>query len=464
MRATFVPLIERGKAAGKAVSRFVTGANANVAIMFALMTPLLLGGLGVGAETTLWYVNQRNMQNASDAAALAAATDASSNYANVADAVAAQYGYTNGANGATVAVSNTVSCPSGGSNCYSVNISFKQPLYLLPAFGFQGNTTVNSSPAQSLQAAAIAQPGTVTHNYCLLTLSTTGTSLRTNGAPKANLAGCNVMSNSGADCNGHDLSADFGDAAGTNNGCGVSETSNVPTVTDPYASLASNIPANPCASYPQEGSGKKGSPSTNATWSGTGTSPTSSAGGIVSTTVSGGNTTIIVCGDLQLTGDTVINTAGNTTIVIENGQLDTGSYKLSTANGSTANIVFSGTSGSYTHAPTGGGTLDIQAPTSGAWSGVAVYQDPSLTTGVDISAAGNSPTWDISGLVYLPNSNVTFSGAVGKSDNGAACFVLVTYTLLINGTANILNDMGQCAQAGLGMPSNQIPGRGKLVG
>ena len=53
-------------------------------------------------------------------------------------------------------------------------------------------------------------------------------------------------------------------------------------------------------------------------------------------------------------------------------------------------IIFSGTSGTYTHAPTGGGTLNIQAPTSGNWSGVALYQDPSLTTGVDISAAGNS--------------------------------------------------------------------------
>jgi hypothetical protein len=48
---------------------------------------------------------------------------------------------------------------------------------------------------------------------------------------------------------------------------------------------------------------------------------------------------------------------------------------------------------------TGNGTLDIAAPTSGAWSGIAVYQDPALTTNVNISYAGNNPTWNITGLI-----------------------------------------------------------------
>jgi hypothetical protein len=126
-------------------------------------------------------------------------------------------------------------------------------------------------------------------------------------------------------------------------------------------------------------------------------------------------------------------------------------------------VVFSGdNSGGYTHAPTGGGTLDIQAPKTGPLSGVALYQDPSLTSGVDIAAAGNSPTWDITGLVYLPHANVTFSGAVNKSANGDSCFALVVADITINGTASILAH-GACAAAGLNMPLNQIPGRGQLV-
>ena len=153
----------------------------------------------------------------------------------------------------------------------------------------------------------------------------------------------------------------------------------------------------------------------------------------------------------------------NTVLVIENGQLDTNGYTLTTSSGSGLTVVFSGTSsGSYTHAPTGGGTLDIAAPTTGNWKGVAIYQDPSLTSGVDISAAGNSPTWDITGLVYLPHASVTFSGAVNKASNGHSCFAMVVDNVTVNGTGSILEN-GECAAAGLTMPTGDLPGRGQLV-
>jgi hypothetical protein len=57
---------------------------------------------------------------------------------------------------------------------------------------------------------------------------------------------------------------------------------------------------------------------------------------------------------------------------------------------------------------------------------------------------------------------VTFSGAVNKSSNGASCFVMVADNVTINGTGSILAH-GGCAQAGLTMPSSQVPGRGRLV-
>ena len=60
------------------------------------------------------------------------------------------------------------------------------------------------------------------------------------------------------------------------------------------------------------------------------------------------------------------NAPSNAVLVIENGQLDTNGYSITTSSGSGLTVVFSGTnSGSYTHAPTGGGTLDISSPTSG---------------------------------------------------------------------------------------------------
>src|SRR4030095_10488539 len=101
----------------------------------------------------------------------------------------------------------------------------------------------------------------------------------------------------------------------------------------------------------------------------------------------------------------------------------------------------------------------IQAQATVCGKGVAIYQDPALTSGVNISAAGNSPTWNVTGLAYLPHASVTFSGAVNKSSHGTCGFAMVVDNLTINGTANILAQ-GECAAAGLTMPTGQMPSRG----
>jgi hypothetical protein len=262
------------------------------------------------------------------------------------------------------------------------------------------------------------------------------------------------MSNTSAECNGHSLNADNGDAHKTDDGCGIIENSNVAVVADPYKYLASDIPANPCTTsqYSWEPAKKKDPPlSASNIWG---------PGGVTVTGLSDPPTIAnhgIICGDLQLTADVLNLTTASpgSILIIENGQLDTNGHTLSTASGSALTIIFSGTAGAYTHAPTGGGTLNFNAPTSGTWSGVAIYQDPALTTGVDVSAAGNSPTWDITGLVYLPHANVTFSGAVNKSSNGKSCFALVVDNITINGTADIL-PKGECVAAGLNLPRGTV--------
>src|SRR5262249_32664272 len=131
-----------------------------------------------------------------------------------------------------------------------------------------------------------------------------------------------------------------------------------------------------------------------------------------------GNNTWVVCGDQQLGADVTVNTPSGAVLIVENGQLDLNGNTLRTASGSGLTLVFSGTNGvSPNNFPTdtsggGRGVLDIAAPTSGSWSGMAIYEDPNLTTGVSLSAAGNAPTWDISGLIYMPHSSVTLSGAI----------------------------------------------------
>jgi Flp pilus assembly protein TadG len=451
-----------------------------VAIMMGLLLPVLIGGLGLGFEVSNWYLRTRAMQNAADAAAIAAASNNSTNYDVEAKAVTAQYGFVDGSNNVVVTASNTAPCPVQANvnpPCYSVTISSVVPLYLSQVIGFLGDTTVGGGRAKSLTSSAVADNSEIQQPICLLALDQTGTALRTNGAPNSNFAGCTVMSDSGATCNGSNLQATYGLAAGTNSGCGNIEDSNIPIVPDPYKAMADNIPKNTCASYAKEGGGggggKKGSGAIQ--WSSNFSLTVASQ---LTGQVSGNSYTgAMYCGDVQLTSDVTITTPNDTdgaVIVIENGQLDLNGYTLRTANGSAVTIVFSGTNaGGYSHYPsdnsTGkGGVLNIQAPSGSTtpFPGMAIYQDPNITNGVDFSYTGNNPQYLISGGVYLPNANITISGDVSQSTNGADCFVMVANTVLINGTSNIYQQSPAgtgCKDAGLAMPTATIPGRGTLV-
>jgi Putative Flp pilus-assembly TadE/G-like len=400
-----------------------------VAIIMGFMMIPLVGAIGIGFEVSNWYLRTRAMQNAADAAVIAAAINGGATYDKEADAVAAGYGFVNGVNNVTIASSNSAACPSGGNNCYSVSISAEVPLYLSQIVGFAGNAKINGAAAVKLAGSAVAGPGTTQVPLCLWALGSPG--IQTNGAPKANMQ-CNVASNSNATCHGHNLGAPIGIAVGTNNGCGVTQISNVQKPVDPFASLASNgnIPPHNCPAAGNVPNQWASQPATASPW--------------------------IVCGDLKLTKDVTIDAPAGAVLVIVDGNLDTANFTLQTQtnNNSGLTIIFTGTKFG---APTGSGTLDFAAPTSGVWAGVAIYQDPNLPSGV-ISAAGNSPNWAITGLVYLPKASVTFSGAVGKFTNGQKCFVLVVNDITINGTGSILPNFGGCASAGLKLPTATVPG------
>lgn len=142
---------------------------------------------------------------------------------------------------------------------------------------------------------------------------------------------------------------------------------------------------------------------------------------------------------------------------------------MRTASGASATIIFSGTNGasiSHVMEDSRNGNqntvLEIEAPTTGTWAGMAVYYDPTLTQNVDMTFAGNEPEFRFTGVVYMPESDVTFSGAISKATDGADCFVFVVETIVINGTASIAN-RGGCAAAGVVMPTSPVAGRGRLV-
>jgi len=455
----------------RALVRLRGDQRGTIAVMMALLFPALIGILGLGMEVTNWYMQTRGMQNAADAAVIAAASNATSNYNIEAAAIAANYGFVNGTNNVTVTATDLAACPADPDvtpPCYKVTITSIVSLALVEVVGYKGNAVIDGALMQQLSSAATATKTVIQQPICLLGLDPTGQAVTSNGAPNADFSGCTVMSNSGSSCNGSDLKAFMGVAHATNNGCGVRQHSNAPPVDDPYAALASNIPndlatkcttANPSNPYPQEN--KKGDAG-GVTWS--------TDRSLSGTADINGNT--LVCGDLRLTGNVTINAPDGAVLYIQNGSLDLGGYTLQTASGSEVAIVFTGDdSNSYDHVVTdktsgGKGVLDIQAPLSGPFSGVAIYQDPSLTKGVDVDYTGNNPTWKITGLVYMPHASVTISGAINKSANGAVCFVMVANDVTVNGTGAIYAQSpagAGCKEAGLNMPKVTIPGRPKLV-
>jgi Flp pilus assembly protein TadG len=237
MRRGAYPCLSSGPAPAPRARGFSGDRSGVVAVLVALALPILVGTMGLAAETSYWYVHQHGMQNAADAAAIAAATNGTSTYAAEAQAAAAKDGFQNGSGNITVAASNPNTATGCAANCYVVTVSDKVALFLSQVVGYKGT---GGKGTTTLSATAVAHTGPA-YPYCLLALAPNppgvDPAILSNGAPFANLNGCKVMSNTGATCHGHNLQASIGDAHGTNNGCGVTQNSNMPVVADPYKGL-----------------------------------------------------------------------------------------------------------------------------------------------------------------------------------------------------------------------------------
>src|SRR5262249_44239784 len=191
--------------------RLRTDDRGAVSVLMGVLIIPFVGFLALGFEVSNWYMATRAMQNAADAAVLAAAINARSNYDVEAKSVAAQYGFIDGTSTVSVATSNTAACPGGGNTCYRLTISRRVPLLLSQVVGFKGDVTSNGSPQKQLASKAVAKAGTKPEDVCMLALATSGEKqgIRTNGSPTADLNGCNVMSNTDAVCNGSNLGAGY---------------------------------------------------------------------------------------------------------------------------------------------------------------------------------------------------------------------------------------------------------------
>jgi len=416
-----------------------------VAPLTAILLVPILAVMALAVDASYWYKTQRSMQNAADSAALAAAfvsgTTCGTDCDGAAKGTSARLGFTNGAGDVTVLTERNGStyCPSGVTGtCTRVTIGNQAGFWFSSIVNFVGN----ANGKQGLQAVAVArQSGSGgPASLCITALAGSGATpaLQGNGVPFANMAGCSVFSNTSLNCNGNDLGADYGIAVGTAVGCGKQQVTGATAITDPYAALAANIPTGACQ--------PSNTISGNKNWTGT----------------------IRFCGDVNVSGDVTLQAGSNAVIVIDNGTLNLNKNTFKTAANASATLIFTGTNASTAkHYPTAqnggnpGATLDIAAPQTGAWKGVAIYQNPALTNNVSFTYAGSAPKWDVTGIVYLPHATFTLSGAVGTSTNGYNCFALVVDNITIDGTGNMFaNPQSECASAGVTPPSSTIPGGG----
>jgi hypothetical protein len=410
-------------------ARFAGDESGSFVPLFALAFIPVMITVGAAVDYSKGNSARTHLQAALDAAVLAGAKDGSSNWTTLA---------ANTFNANFVPTTGTAGITSGfaqdpGSAVYRGSSS------ATVATSFLGIVHVSALRIAARAAATASSPD----NSCILTLDhgqpTSHMSLQLNGAPIINLSGCSIRSNTAMDCNGHDGNATKSIASGTAADCS-NPSSYQPPVPDIYAKLASNI-------VPQCGTTHTG-----VTWS-PGIMPTGAA--FITKTING-RTEYHVCGDLTLSGSgslTGTSPSADVLIVLENGSLNVQSH--ASVSVSRAGIVLTGNN-SYPSAvnfPNGNGqsaTLTLSPPTdsSNPWQGVALYQDPALTNGID-NKWGPGATFNADGLVYLGNSNVVTDGNTSSSNANCSKFVMNSFTT--NGSVDLNFDqtVASCAAIGL---------------
>jgi Putative Flp pilus-assembly TadE/G-like len=355
-----------------------------------------MGFAGLAIDVGVAEYQQRQQQNATDAAAIGAAQQliySGCNNPTVAQTAAANdattNGYTNGGN-ISVLAHNPPASGAYASNTCAVQVQITNsatPTFFMKLFG-------KSSLTESTQAVALAGPSV--DSGCLYFLST---SVETNfNGANVQSPGCGVLINDTANFNGatmNALSIGYAGAAPNENGATftAAQPSKMLAVADPCPEIAgcAYITANPpsqtnCQSF--NGNGYSGS---------------LPAGCYSSLNLNGANVTMsgtyIFTGSTNFNGATVTGT--DVTMIV-------------TANGTPPNF--------------NGDNISLSAPTTGNYAGVLYYQAPANTQ----SANFNGATSYLSGLVYAPTAtSVNFNGSGGG------------YLVVVVGAANMNGSSAQ---------------------
>ena len=398
--------------------RFLRSREGNIAIISGLMMPAIVGFCGLASETAFWYYRHRDIQGAADVAAFGATVvlRRGGNADEVEDAATADAAANGWHQASGTIVVNTPPTSGAYQNNLSVEVLLTENQQRYFTRFFFGNTTV---PIRVRAIGTYASAGPA----CFLALHPTAShAMEFWGNSTANFTSCNVVANSNA---GDGLAV--GGAANVIVPCaqvvGGSDVTATLTLTDcttvsegaeatpdPYLNLPEPDEANdPCGPGPDASGYAAGRH----------------------------------CGGISVSNNVTFAPGVH---VIDGGELRFNANANVTANG----VMFYLTNGA-TIAMNGNAHMEISAMNSGTYSGIAFFGDRTQAYAVNLFN-GNSTSY-ITGALYFPSQDVTFSGNYsGQND----CMQVVALTIEYTGSAEFGTD---CSGTGL----YQIPTPGVIA-
>ena len=379
----------------------------NALILFAVATPVILGGAGLATDTIQWSLWKRELQRSADSSALAGAyaVAESSSVTNAVDRDLS-LSYTRTLASKTVENAPTDGAYAGNKNAVRVLLTYQRPLPFSRLF-------MTTAPIiKAVATASVLDNG----NYCIIALDNSAIpGVTVDGS--ANIAmGCGVAANSKASNavtfggNASQLEATpvaaVGGLAPASNYVGKTTLKpySVPQ-SDPFASLP-NPTLSSCSNslQVQPNQTENIGPGCWKGWNIKGT--LNLAPGVY-----------YIDGSSVDFGSQANITGSGVTIILTSS--------LAATNGSTV----------ATLDMNGGAQLNLQAPTSGMYSGVLFYQDRRANTGVTNTINGNANS-RLQGAFYFLQQIISMSGNSGLTTD---CLQIVSKRVTFTGNTKIAN-------------------------
>lgn len=415
----------------KAMKALLNDKRGNVLVIVGASMPLLIGAAGLATDTIQWSLWKRQLQRAADSAAIAGVY-ALQGGATAATAVSNDLVHTQNT-GYTLLSSPVVSHPTvtGFQYVTKVDLELQKKLSFSSFF-------MATPPVIRASATAGSTPG---GDYCVVALETAPTNgIYATGSAYLDL-GCGMITNA-TDVN----EAAFAHGSSTVIASPIAAVGGINTTSRNWASGTEFIPYTSAMVDPFAG--------VNAN------PPASCNGGSINVNSNRTRSISYDSSDPSNNCFTDINIKGTATFApgtyyISGGDFDLGSQAEVYANNGVTFVLTNVSSSSSATIGSidmnGGAEIQIEAPNTGDYAGIAFYQDRRASDSGSGGAA-NSPnkinggsSSKYEGAIYLPNQQVTYNG---NSSADVKCMQLVAKRVYFSGNANISNTCPPGSAAG----------------